>query len=116
VLAPAKSDKRNFDLEKVFNFVDFSSVRYKQNDMIIGFDNGVMMRHDNVVAANKRNDVRAPRQVQFLDFSTDNSGPPGISMSDSFNSLGSTAPQGMHLDNIAASHMGKQRSNGYLLR
>ena len=50
-VTPVESDKRNVDLEQVFYLVDLAPVGHKQDDVIIGLNDSVMMRHDDLVAA-----------------------------------------------------------------
>ena len=55
------SDKRHANLEQFFELVDLAPVGHEKNDMVVRFNNGVMMRDDYLVATSKGDNIGAAR-------------------------------------------------------
>ena len=49
-------DERNANLEQVFQIFDLAPIGQEENDMIIRFDNGVVVRNDDLAIAYQRDD------------------------------------------------------------
>jgi len=52
----------------------FAPVRHKQNDVVVGLDNCVVMRNNDLFTAHERYDVRPTRQTYVFDLSADHAG------------------------------------------
>ena len=58
---PVHLDKRNADLEEALQVFNFSAICHEQDDVVLRLDHRVMMRDDDLVAADDRDDSRALR-------------------------------------------------------
>ena len=84
--------------------------------MVVGFDDGVVMRDHYLVVANNRHDRGAFRQFDVLDRLPDNLGVVFTAVRDCLHRLGGAAPQRVNPDDVAASHVREQRADRDLLR
>jgi hypothetical protein len=76
-----------------------STLRYpllvdkKQNHMVVGFDDRIVVTDDNLIAARDGADGRARRQTDFLNPPADDFRGFVVAMRDGFNRLSRAAPQ-----------------------
>ena len=59
-------NKSHVNLEQTLDISDVPFVRYKQNHMVFGFNDGVVMDHDDLTSAYDRADRRARRKVDVF--------------------------------------------------
>ena len=64
------SEKSEGRLKQLLDFADPAFVDQKQDDMIIGFNDDIIMGDDDVATSDDGADIGARWQIDFLDFST----------------------------------------------
>src|SRR3974390_125312 len=60
--------------EQALESLDMAAVRQEHDQMVVGLDERVMVRHDDVLAANDRDDAGTLRQRQLLQAPPDEPG------------------------------------------
>jgi hypothetical protein len=73
--------------------------------MVIGFDNGIVMRDDDLITADDRDYVGATRQLDVFDFSADNIRFFRRTVCDGFYCFRGATTQRMHFDDIATANV-----------
>ena len=64
------SDKRYADLEEFLQNLNLAPVRQEQDDVIAAFQDRVVVRNNNLVIANQRDNSSTLRQVDIFDCTT----------------------------------------------
>ena len=83
--------------------------------MVIRFDKGIVVRHDDLIGACYRDNASTGRQLDLIHGASDDLRGALIPVGNRFDSLGCAATQTVHNDNITAAYMRQQRANGGLL-
>src|SRR2546421_5172792 len=114
--AESASDEAGADLEKFLDLGQEFLVGDEDDQVILGEHHRVVMRHDHLVAAHERGDCGSPGQVDFLDSPADAAAGIAIPVHHRLERLGHAAAQAVHPGDMAAPHMGEQRTDGRLRR
>ncbi len=101
------SDKRYADLEEFLQNLNLAPVRQEQDDVIAAFQDRVVVRNNDLVIANQRDNSSALRQFDIFYRTANNLRGLFFAVSDCLNCLGGAASERVHFDNVAATHMGK---------
>src|SRR5690606_32446357 len=86
------------------------------DDVVVGLDDGVVVRHDDLVAARQRADAGAPGQADVADRAAHHLGIAAVAVRDGLDGLGHALPQAMHGGDVAAAHVAQQFAQGGLRR
>ena len=83
--------------EKFFNLVDMSAISDEQHHMVVSLNHGVMVGHDDFVAANNTTNTRTLWKYDFFDPMTDNARTTFVTVDNSLKRFGGTASQRVNL-------------------
>jgi hypothetical protein len=89
-------------LEQPFDRFDVAAIGEKHDQVILVFDHGVVVRHDDRLAARDSDDAGAFRQVDFLDTAPDDARALGRAVHDYLDRFGQAAAERMYAHDIAA--------------
>jgi hypothetical protein len=81
-----------FAEEEFFDLVDVATIGDEENHVIICLNDGVVVRHDDLVTSNHAADACAFRQHDFLDFLADDARAAIVTVDDGFERFGRAAP------------------------
>ena len=98
-------------MKEFFDGFDMASIGQEKDQMIVGLHRGVVMRDDDLFAADYGSQSRSFRQGNVLDAPADDLRAVGIAVHDHLERFGRAAPQRMYSHHVAAPYMRKQRAD-----
>src|SRR6266853_3412066 len=116
-MVPASgSDEASADFEEFLDLGQEFLVGDEDDQVVLGEHHRVVMRHDHLVAAHERGYCGAFGEVDFLDPPADAAAGLAVPVNHRLERLGHAAAQAVHPGDMAAPHMGEQRTDGRLRR
>jgi hypothetical protein len=96
-----------FAEEETLDLIDVSAIRDEQDDVIVGLHDRIVMSHDDIVPADDAADLCPFGQRDIFDALADYTGAAMVTVDDSFERLGCTAAQRVHLHHISTTYVGQ---------
>src|SRR5256885_6006155 len=112
--AESASDEAGADLEEFLDLGQELFVGDEDDQVVLGEHDGVVMGHDDLVAAHDCGYCRAPREVDFLEPPPDAAAGIPVTVHHGLERLGHTAAQAVHAGDVPPPHLGEQRADGCL--
>ena len=104
-------------LEELLDLGDHALLREEDDDVVVGLDHvGVVLGHDDLVAADDPHDGGARRQVDLADAPAHHARGLAVAVRDELQRLGSPAPHAVHGADVAAPHVLEEAAEGGLRR
>src|SRR6202789_482415 len=93
-----------------------TAIRQEEDQVIVGLHGGVVMRDDDILAADHGAQSGALGQRNIFDAAPDDLGAVGVAVDHHLERLGRAASQRVHAHHVAAPYMRQQRADGHGLR